>query len=138
MHFSIYLVGFIALVNQIEKGLLKNTHSMFLECWNTTIFFQRLTTFFMSTWWGDCENIQEIKSHDGFLSYLQKINSQSSPSGSTFLPCLGLPAVVFIYPAKSCYDKRSKSYFFPFLWEQIFNMEIWPKGINRLDNSTFK
>ena len=52
-----------------------------------------LTTFFMSTWWGDSKIWKKLNSHDGFLSYLQNSTaSQFSQSGRTFLPCLSLPS----------------------------------------------
>ena len=51
-----------------------------------------LTTFFMSTWWGDSKNMKEIEFSQWLFELPAKQHSQFSPSGSTFLPCLGLPS----------------------------------------------
>ena len=39
----------------------KAVHCEFLEYWNTQKCLEDLTTFFMSTWWGDSKNIEEIE-----------------------------------------------------------------------------
>ena len=49
------------LCSKLWRNTLYCTHGMFLEWWNTKKSFRHLTTFFRSTWWGDCKNMQEIE-----------------------------------------------------------------------------
>ena len=51
-----------------------------------------MTTFFMSTWWGDSKNMKEIEFSWWLFELPAKIHSPFSPSGSKFLSCLGLPS----------------------------------------------
>ena len=67
--------------------------------------FQHLTTFFMSTWWGDPKNMKELNSHDGFLSYLQNSTANSALLAAHFCP-------VLVCPQKATVRIR----FFPYFW----------------------
>ena len=53
--FSIFLIQKSKKTFTIES-LTKDKHPMFLEHWN---YFQHWTTFFMSTKWVDCKNMQK-------------------------------------------------------------------------------
>ena len=48
--------------------------------------------FFMSTWWGDSKNMQEIEFSQWLFELPAKWHSQFSPSGSIFLHRLSLPS----------------------------------------------
>ena len=63
-------------------------HGTFLEWWNTT---KSLSTVWQLTWWGDYKNMQEIEISRWLFQLPARYDSQSSQSGSNFLPFLDLP-----------------------------------------------
>ena len=48
-------------------------------------YFQHLTTIFMSTWWWDCKNMQDIERPTWLFQPIQPIRQH-------FFPCLCLPS----------------------------------------------
>ena len=50
-----------------------------------------LTTFFISTWWGDSKIWKKLNSHGGFLSHLQNSKANSAHLAAHFCPALVCP-----------------------------------------------
>ena len=53
--------------------------------------FHHLTTFFMSIWWGDSKIWKKLKSHGGFLTYLQDRTANPANLAAIFCPALVCP-----------------------------------------------
>ena len=63
----LYMAGQAKVIKVISRGkvwfkLFTATHCEFLEYWNTKKkCLEDLTTFFLSTWWGNSKNVEEIE-----------------------------------------------------------------------------
>ena len=64
--------------------------------------FQHLAMFFSSTWWGDCKNMQEIEIPWWLFELPARLHSLFSPSGNTFMPCVGQPSTSHFDSSISC------------------------------------
>ena len=69
-------------------------------------YFQHLTKFFISTWWGNCKNMQEIDITQMTFRTNCKKEQPIQPIQQQFFACLGLPSKIHFVNMFFCQNQK--------------------------------